>query len=485
MSVQRIDVIHGAIENFDKTPQGFLRLNVKATRTGVFKYMNSDGSIRKELRHPDEVFKADSLDSLKNAPLTNDHPPFEFINPSNSNKLMVGMANGDVKRDGIFLKTGAIITNDKAIKDVTGGKNQASCGYRCDHDPTPGTYKGERYDVVQRNIRYNHIAIVDSARAGPEAKFVKDSFVKDSNQGLGIMVIDSKKEDAISHNQIKNILRDKITPKFPANDFVFIVDVFQDHFIFESDQKQQLFKQDYLLKSNDEIELVGEPVEVVKKVEFIKKEDTMEIKIGTITQEVSDEFGERYDALEKERIDAIKKKGELQKKVDVHESESKKQEDEKKKKSKTDSELEAKIDTLKDKVKELTDENKQFKSENSDENLNKKVDGLAKEKMEVLDVAKKVLTEDEYKKTDSMSAFEVKRLILSKKTNRDMKDKTDTYIEARYDSLIEDAKEQYGDQFNNAFGKQVVKDRHDSSNEPKREARLDEWKKPLTASKTK
>jgi hypothetical protein len=52
---------------------------------------------------------------------------------------------------------------------------EVSCGYTCDCDPTPGKYEGERYDCVQRNIRYNHVAIVARGRAGPEIRLHLDA----------------------------------------------------------------------------------------------------------------------------------------------------------------------------------------------------------------------------------------------------------------------------------------------------------------------
>lgn len=56
-------------------------------------------------------------------------------------------------------------TMKAAIED---GKEALSCGYRSRYDWTPGTWNGEAYDVVQRHIRGNHLALVDSGRMGPE-----------------------------------------------------------------------------------------------------------------------------------------------------------------------------------------------------------------------------------------------------------------------------------------------------------------------------
>lgn len=41
-------------------------------------------------------------------------------------------------------------------------------GYRCRYDFTPGFWNGQEYDVVQRALRGNHVALVDEGRMGPE-----------------------------------------------------------------------------------------------------------------------------------------------------------------------------------------------------------------------------------------------------------------------------------------------------------------------------
>jgi hypothetical protein len=57
----------------------------------------------------------------------------------------------------------------------TGKRQELSCGYTCDLDPTPGEYQGERYDAIQRNIRGNHVALVTRGRAGPTARIRLDA----------------------------------------------------------------------------------------------------------------------------------------------------------------------------------------------------------------------------------------------------------------------------------------------------------------------
>jgi hypothetical protein len=48
-----------------------------------------------------------------------------------------------------------------------GDRREVSCGYSCDLLDTPGvTPEGVKYDKIQTNIVYNHVAIVEQGRAG-------------------------------------------------------------------------------------------------------------------------------------------------------------------------------------------------------------------------------------------------------------------------------------------------------------------------------
>lgn len=58
---------------------------------------------------------------------------------------------------------------------IEAGKKELSCGYRCVYEWTPGTFKGQPFDVIQRRIRGNHLALVESGRMGPEVAVLDGS----------------------------------------------------------------------------------------------------------------------------------------------------------------------------------------------------------------------------------------------------------------------------------------------------------------------
>lgn len=172
---------------FSRTAEGFLKGRAIVTCAGVFTYQRADGSIQRELRLPEEVFDPSTLESLKLKPVTLNHP-MELVTSQNADELQVGSLGDNPSRttqmrdwngnyideekltDGLNCAIDMIITKEDAINEVINGKQGLSMGYTCDLEESSGTWCGVEYDCIQRNIRYNHCAIVDVGRAGDNAK---------------------------------------------------------------------------------------------------------------------------------------------------------------------------------------------------------------------------------------------------------------------------------------------------------------------------
>lgn len=152
-------------------PAGFLLVDARPTRTGIFRYRRADGTERAEYRPPDEVSHVDSITTLRGASITDLHPADGKVSPANVRDLEVGTVT-EARMDGAFVAAELVVKRADAIEAVRTKKRvELSCGYSCDFDATPGmTPAGERYDGVQRNIRYNHVALLPAgtARGGPE-----------------------------------------------------------------------------------------------------------------------------------------------------------------------------------------------------------------------------------------------------------------------------------------------------------------------------
>ena len=115
MPYHRLD--HGRLKQFKRDRNGYLKAEGWAIRAGVFLYRQADGSIQKELRPENEVFKSDSLETLSSIPITNDHPQQGFVNSKNFNDLSVGFTGEKTERINDHVKVTLNITNDEAIHD--------------------------------------------------------------------------------------------------------------------------------------------------------------------------------------------------------------------------------------------------------------------------------------------------------------------------------------------------------------------------------
>ena len=159
------DAIDYATRPAEKTAEGFLIARAPVTSVGVFLYRNDDGTPRRELRLPEEVFNPDSLETLKLKPLTLLHPG--VVTPENVEKVQVGSVGSDIYTDSYRVYIDLAATKKDGIEAVEDGSARSlSCGYKCDIEWTSGTWMGMPFDCIQRNIRYNHVALVPTPRAG-------------------------------------------------------------------------------------------------------------------------------------------------------------------------------------------------------------------------------------------------------------------------------------------------------------------------------
>lgn len=155
-----------------RSDEGYLIDSPIVARTGILIYRNADGSVRRELRRPEEVFKTDSLNSFVGKPITVDHPK-SLVNHENIEQFQVGtmVSVGRKDDDGKHVRVDTVIHKPNKI----GARRQLSAGYNVDLIETPGEWEGERYDAEQTNIRVNHLSVVMSARAGAVARLNFDS----------------------------------------------------------------------------------------------------------------------------------------------------------------------------------------------------------------------------------------------------------------------------------------------------------------------
>jgi len=154
---------------------GSLLADARIARTGIQLYAGSevgkpDMAMVRVYRPGSEVFSDETLRSAAHRPVTNDHPA-ELISADNWKAHAVGQTGDEITGEGIFIRVPLMVSDGATIKLIEDGKRELSAGYTCDLDFTAGkTPSGEAYDAIQKNIRINHVAIVQAGRAGKEVR---------------------------------------------------------------------------------------------------------------------------------------------------------------------------------------------------------------------------------------------------------------------------------------------------------------------------
>lgn len=398
LQVERVDFVGRKVGNIKRTDEGYLTGDAPVAKIGILSYVLNDGSIRKELVTKDTLFNQDSMSTLKMKPVTDQHPPERLLDSRTVKRRKVGFTGENIKRDEEYLVTPLTITDEDAISNIDEKRKELSPGYRCDLLLEAGTFDcpghpqhGQRYDGIQLNRKYNHLAVCDKARGGEDLKLHIDSI--DNIDGFEVNeAIENK--DSLTKEEIQSI---KQIIKGKGNNMPQI-----------------------------NIDGINYDVAHQEVINFANKETNR-----------ADSEKARADTAESKVIDT-------QKKVDT---------------------LEGERDGLKTKVDE-------FEKLDHTETINKGVT----ERIGLLDIANVVITnEDEKKKIDSMSNKDLKIAVIKVKSpDVNLDEKTDDYINARYDSIAE------GIEFDpNAVGKQRGKtvQRNDSNPDPVEKARVDSEKR--------
>lgn len=116
-------------------------------------------------RDPRELQK--SLPTWAGLPLHIEHHVDSADDPQKLTR--VGSVGTDVRWNAPYVDAPLTVWDRQAITGIEDGSfRELSCAYRYTPDFTPGEYEGAPYDFVMRDIRGNHVALVEEGRAGPD-----------------------------------------------------------------------------------------------------------------------------------------------------------------------------------------------------------------------------------------------------------------------------------------------------------------------------
>ena len=202
-----------------------------------------------------------------------------------------------VRMDVVDDRIGEAVKNNKMM--------ELSTGLFTDEESVEnGEWNGKEYTTIARNYRPDHLALLPDMKGACSvedgAGFLRMNAVGDSLTMLFNDLDDEKKKEIkknekevlrevthfilneLSFDDIRFQLRGLVQAKEGDDDaFIWIEDVFDSNFIYEKDGR--LFQQDYTI-TKEIPALVGLPVEVVRKTEFIEK--TIVNKMKGITMKI-------------------------------------------------------------------------------------------------------------------------------------------------------------------------------------------------------
>lgn len=195
-----------------RTADGYLVAEARAVRTGIQLYAGHEVGkpetpVVRVYRGADQVFAQDSLQSFCHAPITIDHPDVA-VTAENWKDLSVGEVSTAAKQDGQWVMLPLILKDAKAITAVESGKRELSAGYACELDFTPGmTADGQAFDAQQKSIKINHLALVDKARAGSQAR-IGDGV---GSWGIAPITSDEEKGTRSMTDKLRTVLVDGLS----------------------------------------------------------------------------------------------------------------------------------------------------------------------------------------------------------------------------------------------------------------------------------
>jgi hypothetical protein len=115
------------------------------------------------LRDPGELSRAAATFDV--LPVLSRHA---YVNATNfEHRLVVGTTGTDTVYRDPYLFNSLVFWDAAAIAGIEHGvQRELSAAYHYRADMTPGTWRGEPYDGVMRDMQGNHVALVQSGRAG-------------------------------------------------------------------------------------------------------------------------------------------------------------------------------------------------------------------------------------------------------------------------------------------------------------------------------
>lgn len=247
-----------------------------------------------------------SYQTLEGKKMPAGHPKIgsEYVsaeNPRAVNQYHIGAWQENVRKDGDRVVMDMYINKRYAgatekgkrlidrLDEMVNGEDvepiHVSTGLLLQREQNSGKSKGKRHSWIARNLAFDHTAILlDEPGAGTPSEGV-GIFVNSTGDKIDIEEVnlsdasDLTKEgllnktkfflspnSQLSFDEIYQRISDTINSNRDMDQRRWIDSIYPSYFIYEDQGKK--YKQSYLIDESQTAQLVGEPIEVVKKVEY-------------------------------------------------------------------------------------------------------------------------------------------------------------------------------------------------------------------------
>ena len=292
-------------------------------------------------------------ESWDGRPILNQHPvspsgtPMSANSPGALESQGIGqifntefMTNGRAKlrsESWINKKKCAAIAPEIVTMIENGEDFEVSTGLFVEQDEVAGEFEDEAYDCILHNFRPDHLAFLPGGEgacswkdgAGAPRLNRKEENEKKEKRFRTLATQMGIETNELSHEEVRSAIHSELRAKFgdindPDGAAIYLSDVYDDYVIFELSDNTgfRLMKQAYGKTGTDEVNLEGDPVQVVKQITYVsvpvptnnekegkedgKKEKTKKVKKNKKVLNKSSKKENTMDEKErKKRIDAL------------------------------------------------------------------------------------------------------------------------------------------------------------------------------------
>lgn len=188
------------------------------SKVGIFPYMGSEigapdaNRIYHVYRPEEELSNPDTIASFNLLPFIDDHEFLGIDGMAPEKKGVQGTTGENAAFIYPYLTNSLRVYSDYAQDLIGNGKTELSPSYRCEYDFTTGVFDGDKYDAIQRNIRGNHLALVEKGRTGKDVA-VLDHYII-SNDSAEFITMEFTPEQL---KQIRALISEVLAENKPAD----------------------------------------------------------------------------------------------------------------------------------------------------------------------------------------------------------------------------------------------------------------------------